>query len=92
MAQENEIIMLLFGACFSIVLFKNRARVMRIPEAGYLLTAYYVLFTGWAFTVCEAFFLENFLNILEHVCYAASSCIALLWCRKAFAANRRDNP
>lgn len=86
MVQENEIIMLLFGAGFLLILIKNNERVTQIPKAGYLLSAYYILLAGWVLTVCEAFFLYDIMNFMEHACYAVSALISLIWCIKAFAA------
>lgn len=82
MLQENEVVMLLLG--FGILLFITVSirEIKRIYAWNILIFSYLWLLTGWIFTVLEGFFLENFLNILEHVSYALSALIMMLWCWK----------
>jgi hypothetical protein len=82
--QENEIIMLLLGMGVLILTRVNRVRLERIPASKFLVAVFYTLVTGWAMTVLEGFFWEDFLNHLEHICYAASSLLMALWCWKVF--------
>ena len=80
MIQENEIIKLLLFVIVFVFIFQNRAKVKGICEWRLLLAGFYVHFAAGALTVLEGFFMGWFLNMLEHLCYAASACLLGLWC------------
>ncbi len=84
MVQENEIAMLLFGMGILVFILMNRKKLQRIPSWKYLAAGFNVLLAGWVFTVVETFLPYDALNILEHLCYAASSVILAVWCGKSF--------
>jgi len=88
MIQENEIVMLLLGVGVLVFILTSRLRLKQLPASNILITAFHVAFAGWVMTVLEGFFWEEFLNYLEHICYAVSSILLAGWCWKAFAAKK----
>ncbi len=85
MIQENEIITLLLGIGVMIFILANNRKVKRIPVAIILIAGFYVLLAGWVLTILEGLFWKDFLNVLEHICYASSSILMAVWCWKIFA-------
>ena len=79
MIQENEVIMLTLGLGVLIYMFIDRFYLKRIPSYKILTITFCTLVTGWALTVLEGFFLEAFLNFLEHMCYAISAILLAVW-------------
>ena len=88
MIQENEFFMLLLGSGVFIFVLDNRLRLSRLPAFEILISGFCVLFAGWVLTVAETFFLEGFFNYLEHICYAASSILTVVWCLKVFKGKK----
>lgn len=84
MIQENEVVMLLMAIGVLIFILVNRRLIMRIEAARVLVAAFCVLLAAYVFTILEGFFLEKLLNLLEHLCYAASSVLIALWCMRVF--------
>ena len=77
--------MLLLGIGCMIFILANKQKVKRIPMARILITGFYVLLAGWVLTILEGLFWNDLLNILEHICYTASSILIAVWCWKIFA-------
>jgi hypothetical protein len=88
MVQENEIVMLLLGGGVLIFTINKRVLFKRLPEWKILTTAFYVLFWGWMMTVIEDFLWYELLNLLEHICYATSSVLMVVWCWKVFGLKK----
>jgi hypothetical protein len=86
--QENEIVMLILGGGVLVFTLINLSRLKRIPAWKILITGFYVLLAGFVLTVLESFFWKDFLNLLEHMCYAASSAIVAVWCWKVFESKK----
>ncbi len=84
MIQDNEVVMLLMAIGVLIFILVNRRLIMRIEAARVLVASFCVLLAAYVLTVLEGFFLEDLLNFLEHLCYAASSVLIALWCMKVF--------
>jgi hypothetical protein len=84
MVQENEIVVLFLGIGVLIFMLGNRQKVKSIPASKLLITCFYTFLAGWVLTVAEGFIWQDFLNILEHLCYAASSVLMAFWCLKIF--------
>jgi len=84
MIQQNEIIMLLLGIGCMIFILVNKQKVKRIPLAKLLIAGFYVLLAGYVLTILEGLFWKDFLNVLEHICYTASSILMAVWCWKLF--------
>jgi hypothetical protein len=85
MIQQNELIMLLLGIGGMVFILLNIKKVKRIPGANTLVAGYYVLLGGYVLTLLEGFFWKDLLNIIEHICYAASSVLIAIWCWKIFS-------
>ena len=88
MIQQNEIIMLLLGIGCMIFILVNNQKVKRIPAARTLIAGFYVLLAGYVLTILEGLFWKDFLNVLEHICYTASSILLVVWCWKIFYINK----
>jgi hypothetical protein len=84
MIQENEIVMLFIGGGVLILILKYRTPLKRLPASSILLAGFFTLLAGWVLTVLEEFFWKGFLNYLEHLSYAGSSLLVLLWCWLVF--------
>ena len=85
MMYENEIVTLLLGTGTLYVIVDHWGEIKRIPAYKRLMTGFFLLFLGWIATILEGFLWPEFLNILEHSCYALSAIFVLLWCWKVFA-------
>jgi cell shape-determining protein MreD len=88
MIQQNEIIMLLLGMGCMIFILVNKQKVKRIPAARTLIAGFCVLLAGYLLTIAEGFLWNDFLNVLEHVCYTTSSIIMAVWCWKIFTLTK----
>jgi len=84
MIQANEIITLLLGVGVFIFIFGNRQQLTGSSELKILIFGFYLILAGWIFTVLEGFFWRDFLNFIEHLCYATSSVLIAIWCFKVF--------
>ena len=85
MIQQNEIIMLLLGIGCMIFILLNKQKVKRIPLGSFLYAGFCGLLAGYVFTIIEGFFWNDFLNVMEHICYTASSILLAVWCWKIFS-------
>ncbi len=88
MIQQNEIIMLLLSIGCLIFILANKQKVKRIPLAKFLIACFCVLLAGYVLTIFEGIFWKDFLNVLEHICYAASSILMAAWCWKIFVVKK----
>ncbi len=82
--QESEIIKLLFGLGVLIYFFITKKKIIELPHHNLLFFAYIIVFSGWVLTVMEGFFYEQFINLIEHSCYTASTVLLTLWCYLVF--------
>ena len=80
----NEIVMLSIGMGVLIFILSNRTRLKHLAAYRILIAAFCLMLAGWILTVLEGFFYEWLLNFLEHLCYAASSLLLMVWCWKVF--------
>ena len=85
MIQQNEIITLLLAIGCMIFILVNKQKVKRIPVAKILIAGYCLLLAGYVLTILESLFWNEILNVLEHICYSASSVLMAVWCWKIFA-------
>jgi hypothetical protein len=88
MIQQNEIMMLLLCIGCMIFILVNKQKVKRIPVAKTLIAGFYMLLAGYVLTVFEGLFWKDFLNVLEHSCYTASSILVAVWCWKISHINK----
>ena len=87
---ENEVIMLFLGIGVFIFSISFRDKIKRICLWKNLMAGFYVLLVGWTLTILEAFYFEKICNFFEHVSYAVSSIIILIWCiRLKFGTYRK---
>lgn len=91
MIQENEIVMLMLGFGVFIFTLAYKIRIKRIPEWRFLMAGFYFLLTAWFLTVLESFFWNNLLNHLEHLSYACSSTLMLIWCCRIIFRNKQES-
>lgn len=84
MVQENEIIMLLLGAGVVLFILNNLPRLQRLPAWEILIAGFGCAMLGWILTILEGFFWPFALNLVEHVCYAASAVVIAIWCWNVF--------
>jgi len=82
MLLENEVVMLLLGFAILFFIVSNTKQIRRIYAWNILVFSYLCMLTGWILTILEGFFLEFYLNILEHVSYTLSAGILAFWCWK----------
>jgi len=92
MIQENEVVMLLLGVIVLIFMLGNRPPLKRLPAWSVLLAAFCTLVGGWTLTVLEGFFWTQWLNLAEHVCYAANSVLVAVWCWMVFTRAQQECP
>ena len=85
---ENELIMFSLGFGLSILIAVNYSEIRQLPSARILLSAFFILLLAWLLTILEGFLFENLFNVLEHLCYAVSSILVAIWCRKVFKRKR----
>lgn len=90
MIEGNEAIMLLIGIGVLVFIIENRQQLRRYLYSEILILAFCFTLAGWILTVLEGIFLKDFLNLLEHACYAASSISVAFWCHKIFGLRRED--
>ena len=91
MVQGNEIVMLCLGIGGLIFLWRNRQQFNRLPSKNILLASFFILFGGWLMTVLEGFFWSNFLNYMEHICYAVSAISLALWTFTIFKQEKKSD-
>jgi hypothetical protein len=79
MFEESEIINLILGlASLVIVYYETRKRVM--PNFHLFFAGFIFVVLARVFTVVEVIFLEDIVNILEHICYAISALLFAAGC------------
>ncbi|MCK5038479.1 MAG: hypothetical protein KAS16_05215 [Thermoplasmata archaeon] len=88
--QENEIILFILGIGVLIFILKNHLDpktsqvLMGFPGYNLFVYAYIIILIGWVFTILEGFFLNELLNMIEHMCYASSALMLAYWSWKVF--------
>ncbi len=91
--HENEIVMLLIGVGVSVFIQGNQRRLKGLQVSKILVAGFCMMLGGWILTNLEGLFSEgtfwnNFLNTLEHICYAIGSILVAVWCWKVFGSGR----
>ena len=90
--EQTEVLLLLLAAGVVIFSVVNRPRLRRMPSYRLLLAALYLATAGWTLTNLEGLLLPHLLNVLEHLCYAASSAAIAVWCWRTFSAREARRP
>ncbi len=87
--HENEIVMAILGMGTLIFIFLNYHQVKRLPSSLTLLSSFYLLLAAWLLTVLEGIFWGEVFNFLEHLFYAVSSVLLLVWCYQTLHSKDR---
>lgn len=82
MIDVNEAVTFLLGLGILVFILSNRQELQRSYNGNLLMASFSLLLAGWLLTILEGFFLKDYLNLLEHACYAASSVLMAWWCLK----------
>lgn len=90
MIQENELITLLIGIGLFIFIIFNYSKLKTLPAIKIILAGLSILLIGWILTILEGFFLEDLLNLLEHLFYTLSAIIIAVWFWIAFKQKEDD--
>ncbi|MFW9996906.1 MAG: hypothetical protein ACFFD4_32995 [Candidatus Odinarchaeota archaeon] len=88
--QESEIIIFLLGIGSLIFIQFNRQQLRRLPSSGTFLTGFYLLLAGWALSILEQFLFEDFINFVQHACFAAGWSVLATWCWLVFGKQVED--
>lgn len=88
--KPDEVVILVLGVATLIMTWALRPRLRGFPRLGLFIAAYLVLLAGWVLTIFEDIFLRDQMNLLEHLCYAASTVLFALWCGYVFLGNRQE--
>jgi len=87
---QNEIITLLLGVgVWGLILLKLSA-FRQIPRFRLLAVAYLLLTFAWMATNAEAVGWPGAFNLVEHVCYFASSVVIAFWCWATLCSHGGD--
>ena len=86
--QQSELIFLVLALGVLVFAQANRLRLERTPKFRNLLVGFYLLVAASFLTILEEFLWGEFLNLLEHGCYAASVIFTAIWCWQTFTSKR----
>ncbi|MGD2175203.1 MAG: hypothetical protein PVJ27_07355 [Candidatus Brocadiaceae bacterium] len=86
---QSELFAFLLGLGVAAFILSNHRRLEQLPRWRVLLSAFYLLFTGWAASLAEHYCTPVFWNTVEHCCYAASSFSLAAWCWACLLRGRR---
>lgn len=84
MVEERELVTLITGVVVLVFMLLRRKELEHIPHGGLFLASFAVLVFGWLFTVLEGFALPTLFNLLEHLCYSASTVLLTICSWKIF--------
>lgn len=91
MIHENEIVMLLLGASALIFIAYHRNKIKRIRAVKWLIASFGILVIAYISTFLEEFLFHDQLNLIEHLCYAASSILLCVWCWIFFVSPNKNS-
>lgn len=91
MFQENEVISCILTVGVVLFVLVNYHAVAQIPHHNFLLWALLFFLLSNMFTVLEGFWLGDFFNALEHLCYAANLLLLAVWCRLVYLPRHSDD-
>ena len=77
--KENEVVMLLLSLCVLVFIFLNIKSIVKIRHWQYLLGAYLSLVVASVSTNLESYFFPDIYNMIEHISYAISGILILIW-------------
>ena len=88
--RESEIVTLVMSIGVLVFFTAWRSRLKEIPSYKTFLLSFYLLTANWLFTVLEAVYWPDLLNLLEHACYAASTILLAVWLWQVLTRRRED--
>ncbi len=77
--KENEVVMLLLSLCVLIFIVLYFKSIIKIKHWQLLLGAYLSLLMASICTNLESYFFPSVYNMIEHISYAISSMLLLIW-------------
>lgn len=77
--KENEVVMLLLSLCVLVFIVLNIKSIVKIRHWQILLGAYISLVTASISTNLESYFYSDIYNMIEHISYAISGLLILVW-------------
>ena len=77
--NASELIMFALGASTLVFLVFYKRKIKRLSRWQILVTGFCFMVASWIFTNLEAFFLENFMNFMEHLFNALGILIFAYW-------------
>lgn len=89
--HENELFVLLLGTLVLVFVVIYRARLKRLPKAGWLFCAFAAVWVAWIATVVEHLFFSTFFNVIEHIGYALNGVLLLVWCWLVMGGDKADD-
>jgi ABC-type Na+ efflux pump permease subunit len=90
MLKENEVVMMLLGIGVLFFILVNKDQIKRIKSWKTIIWAYYLLLFGWFFTILEGFFMQDYVNMLEHVSYLVSAFLLMIWCWRVTNTHKEE--
>jgi hypothetical protein len=90
--KPDEVVVLILGLAVLLFLLFKGERLKELPRIGLFLSSYAVLVGAWVLTILEDLFLRDTMNLLEHVCYAGSTVLLMLWIGFTFLPGRKERP
>lgn len=90
--KPDEVVVLFLGLAVLFFLLAKGERLKELPRIELFLASYAVLVAGWVLTILEDLFLRDTMNLLEHICYAGSTVLLMLWIGFAFLPGREERP
>lgn len=86
--KPDEVIILALGIGALLFMLSRGERLKALPNTSLFLSSFVVLLIAWVLTILEDIFLRDVMNTLEHVGYAASTVLLMLWVGFTFIPGR----
>jgi hypothetical protein len=77
--KENEVVMLLLSLCVLVFIILYIKLIIKIRHWQFLLGAYLFLVVASISTNLESYFFPDVYNMIEHISYAISGLLILIW-------------
>jgi hypothetical protein len=86
--KPDEVVILSLGTAALFFMLSRRERLKTLPYSSLFLSSFVTLLAAWVLTILEDLFLPDIMNVLEHVGYAASTVLLMLWVGSTFVPDR----
>jgi uncharacterized BrkB/YihY/UPF0761 family membrane protein len=80
LVEEREILSLVISLAVLVFAIANHRGLSEIPRHQLLFASFAALVAAWVLSVLEGFFLEDTLNLMQHILSAGSAIVLLVWC------------